>query len=248
MANSTAHHHSAQQRAEQGLFSKTLHTLIQAILFLFMTLLLSILIEWAGMATDFWEQPGSQHSQSLLQQELGYLNQDFRRSVLVEQPMQFAQRFADQFYRLMFKQTGIETVIITIATPTPNHNESHFRRRLRYYYHQTEEYILAAMTITQLFAVRLAVLTLALPAFMLLAAFGLIDGLVQRDIRRWSGGRESSFVYHWAKRILYPSLILPWIIYLAMPDSIHPNAIVLPFALLFAIAVRIMASTFKKYL
>ncbi len=116
------------------------------------------------------------------------------------------------------------------------------------YYLLAESYILASMIVIQVFAVRLAVLILAFPAFVLLAMLGLIDGLVQRDIRRWSGGRESSFVYHWAKKILYPSLILPWIIYLAMPVSVHPNLIVLPFAVLFAVSVTVMASTFKKYI
>lgn len=80
----------------------------------------------------------------------------------------------------------------------------------------------AAMTITQVFEVRLAVLILAFPAFILLSLLGLVDGLVQRDIRRWSGGRESSFIYHWAKKIVLPSLILPWIIYLAMPSVFIP--------------------------
>lgn len=121
-------------------------------------------------------------------------------------------------------------------------------RRLRHYYQLAEDYILAAMLVTQVFAVRLAVLVLALPAFVLLGLMGLTDGLVRRDIRRWSGGRESSFVYHWAKKLLYPALILPWILYLAIPSSIHPNLIVLPFAILFAVSVRVMASTFKKYL
>ena len=104
------------------------------------------------------------------------------------------------------------------------------------------------MLVTKIFAVRLAVLLLAFPAFILLALVGLVDGLVQRDIRRWCGGRESSFVYHWAKKNLYPFLILPWIIYLAMPESIHPNLIVLPFAVCFSISVTIMAATFKKYI
>jgi integrating conjugative element membrane protein (TIGR03747 family) len=71
---------------------------------------------------------------------------------------------------------------------------------------------------------------------------------VQRDIRRWSGGRESAFVYHWAKKFILPSLTLPWMVYLAMPFSIHPNLIVLPFAVLLAVVVRVMTATFKKYL
>jgi hypothetical protein len=37
-------------------------------------------------------------------------------------------------------------------------------------------------------------------------------------------------------------------LYLALPFSLHPSWIILPFALAFAFAVTITASTFKKYL
>jgi hypothetical protein len=50
------------------------------------------------------------------------------------------------------------------------------------------------------------------------------------------------------QKAFYPSLILPLIICLAMPESVHPNVVVLPFAVLFGFSVRVMASTFKKYL
>ncbi len=69
-------------------------------------------------------------------------------------------------------------------------------------------------------------------------------GFVKRDLRRWGGGRESSFVYHWAKRSAMPLLILSWVICLALPFSLHPTFIVL----LFALSVAVTASTFKKYL
>lgn len=248
MAAPAVQRSSAQQAAEQGILARLVTQLLQALIFLIMTLGFSIATEWIGMATGFWEEAGTQHSQTMLEQELSVLNTDFRRSVIVEQPAQFARRFADNFYDLIFRKTGIESLIIALAKPTPGVNDGSFRQRLRHYYQLAEDYILAAMLITQVFAVRLAVLILALPAFVLLGLMGLTDGLVQRDIRRWSGGRESSFVYHWAKKLLYPALILPWILYLAIPSSIHPNLIVLPFAILFAVSVRVMASTFKKYL
>jgi len=76
----------------------------------------------------------------------------------------------------------------------------------------------------------------------------LVDGFVQRDLRRWGGGRESSFVYHWAKRSALPLLVLSWVIYLALPVSLHPSLVVLPFATLFALSVAVTASSFKKYL
>lgn len=248
MATQTLQRHSAQQAAEQGILVKLLTKLLQALLFLIMTLGFSIATEWTGMATGFWDEAGTRHSQAMLEQELSVLNTDFRRSVIVEQPSRFAKRFADNFYDLSFRKTGIESLIIALAKPTPGVRDGGFRQRLRHYYQLAEDYILAAMLITQVFAVRLAVLILALPAFVLLGLMGLTDGLVQRDIRRWSGGRESSFVYHWAKKLLYPALILPWILYLAIPSKIHPNLIVLPFAILFALSVRVMASMFKKYL
>lgn len=248
MAAPAVQRSSAQQAAEQGILARWVTQLLQALIFLIMTLCFSIATEWAGMATGFWDEAGTQHSQAMLEQELSVLNANFRRSVIVEQPVQFARRFANNFYDLIFRKTGIESLILALAKPTPGVNDGRFRQRLRHYYQLVEDYILAAMLITQVFAVRLAVLILALPAFVLLGLMGLTDGLVQRDIRRWSGGRESSFIYHWAKKVLYPALILPWILYLAIPSSLHPNLIVLPFAILFAVSVRVMASTFKKYL
>lgn len=238
---------SAQQAAEQGIVATTLVRLLQILVYFVLTLIFSIIVEWAGMATGMWDEPGAQHSEHMLHQELHYLNRDFKRSAIVDQPVRYAKRFADNFYDLTFKKTGIQSAIIWLATPTKT-SSGNLRINLNRYFRMAEEYVLAAMFVTQIFAVRLAVLTLAMPAFVLLAAMGLIDGLVRRDIRRWSGGRESSFVYHWAKKALYPSFILPWIIYLAIPGSIHPNWVVLPFAVLFAVSVMVMSSTFKKYL
>jgi integrating conjugative element membrane protein (TIGR03747 family) len=108
--------------------------------------------------------------------------------------------------------------------------------------------MIAALVITQVFAVRLAVLTLSLPVFLMFALVAIVDGLVQRDLRRWSGGRESSFVYHHAKRAVFPFVILAWVVYLACPVSVHPSLVILPFAVLFAAALAVTVSTFKKYL
>ena len=101
---------------------------------------------------------------------------------------------------------------------------------------------------TQVFAVRLAILTLATPVFGLFATVALVDGLVRRDLRRWGGGRESSFVYHYAKNAALPLVIIAWVLYLALPFSLHPSWVILPFALGFALTVTVTASTFKKYL
>ncbi len=116
------------------------------------------------------------------------------------------------------------------------------------FYRPVADYILAGMQITQVFAVRLAILTLATPIFGLFTLVALVDGLVRRDLRRWGGGRESSFVYHYDKKAAIPLIIMACVLYLALPFSLYPSWIILPFALAFAFAVTITASTFKKYL
>lgn len=48
-------------------------------------------------------------------------------------------------------------------------------------------------------------------------------GLVRRDIRRFSAGRESGFIYHRAKASLIPLAVLPWVTYLALPVRVIPG-------------------------
>ena len=83
---------------------------------------------------------------------------------------------------------------------------------------------------------------------VLAAIVGFVDGLVRRDIRRFGAGRESGFIYHRAKATLVPLLVLPWVLYLALPVSVSPLLILLPSAVLLGLAVNIATSSFKKYL
>jgi len=231
--------------SEQGILSTLLSKLLQMIFFLVIAWIFSILVEWIGM-TFFWKEQGRHHSENMLAQELRYLDDDFKRSAVVERPVRFARKSADLFHDYLFRKSGIEKGLSWLAAP--RENPSRLRGYLRKAYAAAADYIVSAMTITQLFAVRLAVLMLALPAFLLLGMVALTDGLVQRDLRKWGGGRESSFVYHWAKKAIGPTLIFPWLIYLSMPVSVHPNLVVLPFAAFFALMIDVMASRLKKYL
>ena len=109
-------------------------------------------------------------------------------------------------------------------------------------------YLEAMTNVMQTFAVRLTVLALATPVFALFGLVGLAEGLMRRDLRRWGGGRESSFVYHHTKKLLGPSILSAWMLYLAAPFTIHPNLVLVPFAVSFAVGVAVTTGTFKKYL
>jgi integrating conjugative element membrane protein (TIGR03747 family) len=183
----------------------------------------------------------------MLSREIGYLDTDFRRSVITSDPARFAKRVADNTYHYLFEVTRLVDFIHWV-TPPPLLGETGLRPMLHEYYRPSAEFVIAMMQITQLFSVRLAILILAMPVFLLFSLLALVDGLVQRDLRRWGGGRESSFVYHYAKKAALPLVVLAWVTYLALPFSLHPTFVVLPFAMLFALSVAVTASTFKKYL
>jgi integrating conjugative element membrane protein (TIGR03747 family) len=230
----------------QGLISKALSTLAQAIQWLLLSLIFSIIVEWAGMVL-WWPEEGLDHSRKMLAAEMGYLDADFRRSVVTSDPARFARTVADNTYYALFEFTRIVDALDWLSRP-PAAGEEGLRPKLQRLYRPIADFVVAAMQITQVFSVRLAILTLATPVFVLFTLVALVDGFVQRDLRRWGGGRESSFVYHWAKRSALPLLILSWVVYLALPFSLHPTFVILPFATLFALSVAVTASSFKKYL
>jgi len=244
MAESAA---DARRRdVRQGLISRFLATFAQGIKWLLLSLVFSVIMEWVGMVF-WWPDEGLAHSRDMLAAEIGYLQADFGRSLVSSDPARFTRAVADKTYTILFEFTRIADFIEWVSVP-PGPNDSGLQARIHAVFRPVADYVLAAMQVTQVFSVRLAILVLALPVFWLFSLVAIVDGLVKRDLRRWGGGRESLFVYHWAKRSALPLLVLTWVIYLALPFSLHPSFVVLPFATLFALSVAVTASSFKKYL
>ena len=236
--------HGGQAAADST--PNTLRQLLRLLYWLMLSLIFSIIIEWIGMIF-WWPEEGANHSLAMLSAELGYLSGDLRESLLVSDTAAYATAFADTLYHWLWQKTGLETAIVWLAA-TPPPGASSWQASLHILYAAVAQFVSAAANITQVFAVRLAVLTLAMPAFALAVLLGTPDGLVMRDLRRWSGGRESSFLYHHAKRWIWPLFIAVWVFYLSLPMSIHPAFSILPFAALIGLVVTITVSTFKKYL
>lgn len=236
--------HTAQHPAQQGIISGTFSIITRVFFALLLALLFSIVVEWIGM-TFFWDESGSGHANRMLEIEIEYLNDDFRQSIVTSSPAQFARDMADASYYYLFEWTGLIKFIEWAASDQPQSSVHHYAHVIAL---GLWDYVLAMIAVTQVFAVRLSILILAIPVFILALVAGFTDGLVQRDLRRWGGGRESSFLYHHSKKVIYPAILSAWVVYLAMPFSVHPSFIIVPFTLLAGIAMAVSASTFKKYL
>ena len=234
-----------QPTKKKGFFGKTLDLIFRIIGLLIFSAVISIIIEWIGMVF-FYPEEGYQHAQLMMKKEIGYLGASLDTDQSNTDAVKKASSIISQTVNFIFIDSGLFDFIGRAKTVTENDGEfmSVFKGLFAEYYN----FALAAIYIFVMFLVRLSILVLSLPAFILFAAVGFSDGLMQRDLRRWCGGNESGFIYHWAKKFSIPILFAAWVIYLAIPASIHPNYIITPFSVLFGLVVMVMASKFKKYL
>ncbi|MDH1440377.1 TIGR03747 family integrating conjugative element membrane protein [Pseudomonas sp. GD03721] len=243
MANDTPSR-QAQPIQRPGLIASAFGLVLRIIGLLIASLLFSILMEFAGLLL-FWSDQGWRHSHTMLTRELGWLSEHFKSSLILKQPVQTTTQLLEQLNHWLLMKTGFAEFTRQAQGSSQG---SGFWSWLSRLYLSIEDFVLAALYISFTFVVRLTILLLATPLLLLAMLTGLVDGLMRRDLRKFGAGRESSFVYHRAKRAMLPLLIAPWVIYLSLPFSLHPLLILLPGAVLLGTAVAITAATFKKYL
>ncbi|WP_444756744.1 TIGR03747 family integrating conjugative element membrane protein [Pseudomonas sp. A014] len=232
----------AQRRP--GLIFGTLELCLRLLGLLFAALMFSIVLEFVGMLW-FWPEQGWHHSHAMWQTELGWLSSHFKSSLLVQEPAQATAKILEHLNDCVVVRSGwlqSDTQLKLLS------REASLLGQFAQAYVVLQNYLLAALFIVFTFVVRLAVLTLAMPLFLLVVITGAVDGLMRRDLRKFGADRESSFVYHRAKRTLPSLMVSPWVIYLSLPWSLNPNWVLLPFAVLLGWMVAITAATFKKYL
>lgn len=219
-----------QKPRESGFISKILSSLI-------ISLILSILIEWLCMAF-VWDMPGASHSKQMMKDEFDWFSESFQQSLLYSQPIVLLEQVVNFIHKWLFVNTGLQSWL--------NSPKSSDWELMVFQY--IGAYIEATFYVVVTFFIRLLIIVLTCPIFILTAFVGLIDGLVERDLRRFGVGRESAFKYHHAKRLIGPIMIIAWVVYLSIPFSIHPNMILIPSAIFFGFIIRTTAANFKKHL
>lgn len=240
----TAPTNPPQTQRRPGLIFGTFELCLRLLGLLFASLVFSIIVEFIGMLW-FWPEQGWHHSYTMWQSELGWLSNHFRSSLLVQEPAQATAKILEHLNDWVVVRSGwaqSDTQLRLLS------RDSSVQGQLAQAYVAGQVYLLAALFTVFTFLVRLTVLTLAIPLFLLAVLTGMVDGLMLRDLRKFGADRESSFVYHRAKRMLLPLIVSPWMIYLALPWSVNPILVLLPCAALLGWMVAITATTFKKYL
>ncbi|GBU08999.1 hypothetical protein AwWohl_01370 [Gammaproteobacteria bacterium] len=109
-------------------------------------------------------------------------------------------------------------------------------------------YLYAAGFVILTAIMRVIIFFLSLPWFVLCALVGIVDGFIEREVRKFEGGIEHALLYHIAKSHLPLAISIAWIAYIGMPFSIHPSFILVPAGVFFGINLYITTWSFKKFL
>ncbi|MEM5435942.1 DUF4400 domain-containing protein [Paraburkholderia diazotrophica] len=158
-----------------------------------------------------------------------------------------AARAADAAYWSWFGWTGIDaSARAWEAGVLPSHGLGSYLRPA--FTGATREALVVAMVGVKLFGVRIAMLAMTVPQFVLAIVVAVADGLVARHVRRAQGGHESATRYHHAKRFLTFGVIpLTAVIWLVAPVRLPIHLLFWPVSLMSVIAAWNMAKYFKKY-
>jgi len=233
---------------ERGPLGKGFYILWFTFKTLLISLLISIILEFLVIKYMYPEQ-GSEHSAQLLVNEVEYLTDNFKSTFFYGTTTSAVSiDVSNYIYQLLVVSTGFSAFHQRYSAPAYA-TESSTVRRLKRVYKTAMPYALATINIVQLFFVRLVVILMSMPAFFLIAFVAIVDGLVQRDLRRFTGAIERSWVHHYTKSWLGgPIVVLPAMIYLALPFNASPSLVFMPSFLFFGLMIFILITTYKKFI
>lgn len=250
----------------QGRRRTPFEVLMMVIATLIGSLLFSILLEWVGMMF-FWSDQGLGHSRDMILSEISYLHEDLTNSTVygftpkeavdLVFNLVFNQPFDAQlleYERQLFQPRPWEQSPMG-ATSSGNLNYQdafstwggYFAEWGQYLTFILREYLVAAIYISMVSLARIVIIVLSLPLFAVFMVVAIVDGLAQRDLRRFGGARESGTRYHFSKSAILPILLFGWLIYISFPVSINPNFVLLPMAFMFSMSIYLAIMNYKKY-
>lgn len=110
------------------------------------------------------------------------------------------------------------------------------------------DWFLFLVTITEIVLTRVVIVIMSSPLYLMLMILAVIDGWVQRAIRKYRGARESTFKFHRTKHLLGWMIFIPYLCFLSCPIELPMSFALCLHASLIAMVLWYMVMHFKKYI
>lgn len=199
--------------------------LLSVLVFLLISLVISIIIEWVGMFT-LWEDEGVNHSRKMLSNELRYANENIANNAIVGDARETVAKSLYEFDSAVERAGALSGAI-------GNNNIA-------------ADLAEAALNTMKTFILRLFVITFSLPLFLLAFWYAVIDGGVERELRKYGGDGESNVIFDYTSKLSIWVVSFGCMLYLAMPFSVNPVLVILPTFILFFSLTRTTVANYKK--
>ncbi|MGE0684313.1 MAG: DUF4400 domain-containing protein [Candidatus Binatia bacterium] len=203
-----------------------------------------LLVLSVDMLYVFWPYPHGAHGIEALKHNLA-IEVELVSRLSDDRSWSIIRMISDSIYQVVFGWSGMDDLLRQAADPTPL---SPLNEIMRSFARGFWVFLETAAVGLQLFALRIGVLVLATPLFLVTAIAATSDGLIPWYLRRTGAGRESGFIYHRSKRGLALSVLALWVIYLVPPIPLNPRWVIPPFLCISAITIRVTVAYFKKYI
>jgi hypothetical protein len=214
-----------QTEKPKGVLAQSLSWTMGVIGALLVTIAISVVVELTGIAAGWWH---GGHAAGLLFVERGYIEGIEQIPLISFKPVVVADHAEERVQAVV---GGIYQDALGTQDSDP-----------------LSVYLLGAINITQLVVLRLVVTLFTLPGYLVVALAAVIDGGVRRDIRKYTGEHESSYIFHGTKRWLLPGIMGTVSLYLLLPFSVYPALIFAPSMVLFGYLLYVVTGRFKKFI
>jgi integrating conjugative element membrane protein (TIGR03747 family) len=241
-----------EKQVQTTLFGKIFWMIMRVITWAMLGWLLVIIIScimvlWLG------HESGLNYLNDLLNGQLYYLD-TISHEFSINWPINFAVTCAHFVYEWMFVKTNLIHFIqdaqqsIQRSDSINNFANIYLKSNsvISSTYSIVATYLKAVVISTELMVIKLITLFLSLFGIALIMLVGIADGLVQRDIRKFSGARETALLYHRAKSIALSFIIIGIFVYLILPLNFAPEFILIPTAAISAYFIMLSIKLFKK--
>ncbi len=101
---------------------------------------------------------------------------------------------------------------------------------------------------TEIILVRACLFFLAMPFFIVIYFISIVDGLAQRDIRKYRAERESTFFFHRVKSLSSSCLFILFFVYMVIPLPVGPIWLLFPIIFLYSFFTMLSVKYYKKYI
>jgi len=215
--------------------------IFKVMLWFLLCVLFGIVLEWFIM-TKYYPEQGAYRSLRLLESEMSYLaNTQLVTTGYGNAMISTLLIGQQQSYLFVTETLKMETALYGLSDVSLIQHGFAGLGLL-----DPHIYAVSMLNMINVITLKVVVILLSLPIFLILMIWSINAGLVQRAIRKYQVRNESSWIFHHAKRIKFWSIVFPIVVYLTWPNELSPLLIFGPCAFAYAASWFVMASKFKK--